>query len=161
MRYETYYTSFYFSNHHATTTSSKATHIKKLPQFDFYTVLKNDHKQTHESHSESNKPQIKAKSTLNQAPVISKSQPEVRKPKPIYFLQAAAVRHHNDADQLKAQLILAGYDVQVKKISKNNTIWYRVLVGPYTSKKQAENVKEKLLNHHVNAHLISRGSTEG
>ena len=83
---------------------------KKLPQFDFYNILKAD--------NPSNKAETSVKPSTTQkfgqieedpisAPVVSKSLPEVTSSQ--YFLQAAALRKSKDADRLKAKLILAGY----------------------------------------------------
>lgn len=128
--------------------------VKKAPQFDFYNMLQADKKDPSPQ-----KPIAKTANTPKTipAPVVKKSQPEAKVPIEKIFLQAAAFRHAKDADQLKAQLILAGYNVQVTKVTKNKTDWHRVLVGPFTNKPQAEITKEKLAKQHIKSHTISSG----
>jgi cell division protein FtsN len=133
------------------------TPIKKVPQFDFYTILK----------GEQNERIPKPKPTFNPKtiPVVQPTITDIQKPttekdasvheKIPYFLQAAALQNPKDADQLKAQLILAGYSVHIKKIFKNKTTWFRVLIGPYPDKIQAEIAKKQLNEQHIKAHLVS------
>lgn len=50
-----------------------------------------------------------------------------------YVLQAGSFRSAEDADRQRAQLILLGMDVTVKKANNNGQTWHRVLVGPFHS----------------------------
>ncbi len=47
-----------------------------------------------------------------------------------YLLQAGSFQRQNDADELRAQLILLGLDVFIREIDLNGETWYRVMVGP-------------------------------
>lgn len=47
-----------------------------------------------------------------------------------YLLQAGSFRNPDDADTLRAELILLGMDVFVREIEKDGVPWHRVIVGP-------------------------------
>lgn len=48
-----------------------------------------------------------------------------------YFLQAGAFRSENDAEAVKAQVLMMGLPVQVQKAQVNGSTLYRVRVGPF------------------------------
>ena len=50
-----------------------------------------------------------------------------------YLLQAGSFRSREDADRLRAQLILRGLEVFVKEVEQASGIWHRVMVGPLDS----------------------------
>ncbi|MFT4631075.1 MAG: cell division protein FtsN [Candidatus Pseudothioglobus sp.] len=50
-----------------------------------------------------------------------------------YVLQAGSFRKANDADKLRAELILLGMDVYLQVIEKDGQTWHRVMVGPIDS----------------------------
>lgn len=135
------------------TAKPQAAPIKKVPQFDFYTILKGEQKEQVQR-PKPTKMHTSARgteTTATKAPVPEKVLPT----KASYFLQAAALRDPKDADQLKAQLILAGYNVEIKKISRNKTTWFRVLIGPYHDKSSAEIAKQQLVEQHIKANLVA------
>jgi cell division protein FtsN len=47
-----------------------------------------------------------------------------------YVLQAGSFRSGNDADKLRAELILLGLDVFLQVVQKDGQTWHRVMVGP-------------------------------
>ncbi len=128
---------------------------KKVPQFDFYRMLPAEQK-VEKIPVASPKPDVR---TTNAPPLTPKPEPMPSASEGRFFLQAAAFHSVQEADQLKAQLILAGYDVQVKKVVKNKIQWYRVLIGPFNSKASAEITRNKLTQQHVKTHLITAESS--
>lgn len=128
---------------------------KKIPQFDFYNLLQANEQDDSPKSTPAKKPDIPAKNQPTVAPLVQKSLPAKPAPETIYFLQAAAFRNHKDADQLKAQLILAGHTVQIKKVTKGKTNWYRVLIGPVKQKADAESLQHKLASQHIKTHIIT------
>lgn len=48
-----------------------------------------------------------------------------------YFLQAGAFRSENDAEAIKAQILMLGLPVAVQKAQVNGATLYRVRVGPF------------------------------
>ncbi len=109
------------------------------PQFDFYTVL--------------TKTQVKLPQT--HGTVVSQSQASESNVKTRYVLQIAALRDNDDAKRLKKQLFKLGYPVFIQKYQTDNTLWYRVLSGPYKNATVAEQDQQRLAQQHQKSLLIS------
>ena len=106
------------------------------PQYDFYTVLPQNSDQ----------------------PTTEKNTPPPSPPEaPHYFLQAASFTTHKEADSLRGQLILEGFNAQVEKAMAKGKPWYRVVAGPYSTKKKADEAMRTLKqNHHLNSLLVEK-----
>jgi cell division protein FtsN len=61
-----------------------------------------------------------------------------------FFLQAGSFRKQADADKLRAEIIMLGQDVRVEGVKVRDENWYRVLVGPYTSREQLNQAQKTL-----------------
>ena len=66
------------------------------------------------------------------APVMQKVAP-----KGAYLIQLAAFRARQDAEKMKATLVIKGFDVRVTASAPGSNNWYRVMIGPYASKDRA------------------------
>lgn len=55
-----------------------------------------------------------------------------------YMIQIAAVTRRQDAERMKASLVLKGYGVMIISPSQSNINWYRVVIGPFHSRAEAE-----------------------
>lgn len=55
-----------------------------------------------------------------------------------YLLQIASFNKRPDAEHLKASLALHGFDVVISPTAHGNVTWYRVIVGPFYSRSDAE-----------------------
>ena len=53
-----------------------------------------------------------------------------------FFLQAGSFRKRDDADTVRAQIILLGQNVRVETGKVRDETWHRVLVGPFASREQ-------------------------
>lgn len=94
-------------------------------------------------------------SPLPQSPLHSKTQ-ESKKPaistetdqsirqEKRYVLQVAAFPRHQEADHLKAKLILEGYPANIETMHQGSTIWYRVKIGPYPKLTIAKKAQQDL-----------------
>lgn len=97
-------------------------------RFDFYTLL----------------PDLKV-----DIPETAESQPKQAKQPTsssvAYILQAGSFRTFKQADKLRAELALNGFEseVQTVEISPNET-WYRVYIGPFTTKSEALATQQNL-----------------
>jgi cell division protein FtsN len=58
-----------------------------------------------------------------------------------YTIQVAALRTRQDAEKMKAAMLLKGLTVSVNPVMSQGTTWYRVIVGPFVSRVQAEQVQ--------------------
>jgi cell division protein FtsN len=63
-----------------------------------------------------------------------------------YTIQVAALRTQQDAERMKASLLLRGFQVNVSSIASNDATWYRVMVGPCASRAQAEETQSVLVH---------------
>ncbi|AHE67865.1 SPOR domain-containing protein [Legionella oakridgensis] len=55
-----------------------------------------------------------------------------------YLVQVASFRKREDAERMKASLILKGFSVNVMAVVNQQIHWYRVIIGPFSSRIQAE-----------------------
>ena len=55
-----------------------------------------------------------------------------------YTIQVAAFRTRQDAEHVKASLLLKGFDASVIAIQSQRVAWFRVMVGPFASHEQAQ-----------------------
>lgn len=54
-----------------------------------------------------------------------------------FTIQVAAFRLESDADQMKASLLLKGFNTTVSAVTSQGVTWFRVRVGPFASHEQA------------------------
>ena len=68
-----------------------------------------------------------------------------------YMLQAASFRSPEDADRLRAKLILSGLvETSIRKtIGKDDLPWYRVILGPYESRSKMNRAEDKLVSMEI------------
>lgn len=115
------------------------------PKFEFYTLLTNEHQASKA---------LPTPPVVNPAPAKPVSIPQTvehkesktvvstkSESKEHYVIQVASFKSRQDAERLKATLILQGFDVHLKEVIQANSHWYRVLIGPYPDRKKAENAK--------------------
>jgi len=70
-----------------------------------------------------------------------------------YLLQAASFRDSEDADTLRAQLLLLSLPTRVDQVQLDNGRWYRVTVGPFSSQADAQRAMTRLRQHNLGAVL--------
>ncbi|MGL4833399.1 MAG: SPOR domain-containing protein [Shewanella sp.] len=63
-----------------------------------------------------------------------------------YQLQCASFRQESQANQMKAVIAFQGLEAQVRQIEGTTGTWFKVSVGPYESKRDAER-KRHVLQH--------------
>lgn len=71
-----------------------------------------------------------------------------------YFIQAGAYRTPEDAEQQRARLLLLGLQAKVTEREQSGRTVYRVRVGPFSKKDDADKVKERLDNNSVETALV-------
>lgn len=73
----------------------------------------------------------------------------------VYLLQAGSFRHREEADRLRAKLILEGLDVSIQQVkASTGTNWHRVLVGPFTSRSKLNHAQDILARANTESMLI-------
>ncbi|MDA1073563.1 MAG: SPOR domain-containing protein [Proteobacteria bacterium] len=66
-----------------------------------------------------------------------------------FLLQAASFRRAEDAEKLRANLILMNLPAATAKVQLDSGAWYRVLVGPFASQSEADRAVTKLREQNV------------
>ncbi len=66
------------------------------------------------------------------------------KDKSVYILQAGSFRNAEDADSLRAQVILLGLNAYIRPGEVKGEFWHRVLVGPLDSAIKLNRAQDKL-----------------
>ncbi len=109
------------------------------PRFDFYDLLKETHIPVTEE------PNSNAQSS---AP----SQAEQE-----FLLQVASFKSHDDADRLRAELILLNLSAQTEQAKiRNGETWHRVIVGPFSSRSKLAKARSILLANRYEALVLKR-----
>lgn len=120
-----------------------------LPKFDFYAVLP----QMEVVLPRSEAPETKAgsgKSAQTQAPSNSTQQKAgdtkaEADQQGQFLLQAGSFRDKSSAEQLRAEFILQGFDASVQPgVLASGDTWYRVMIGPFTSKSSMRQAQDRL-----------------
>ena len=65
-------------------------------------------------------------------------------PLPEYQVQAISVKSATDATDITRELIAMGLPARSERVDLSSGPWYRVMVGPYNSKREAERVINRL-----------------
>lgn len=66
-----------------------------------------------------------------------------------WLLQAGSFRGEDDADSLRAELILLGMEAFVRKIDNDGDVWHRVMVGPLDSEVELSRHRRKLAEANI------------
>jgi cell division protein FtsN len=125
------------------------------PKFEFYTLLANERNEAGPQAA----PVVVAQATTVAAPVnpLTTKSPPVAVPlgnavpikekelpsqlvagKDAYLVQVAAFKSKQEAERMKAALSLKGFLVNVAIVNQQKTSWFRVSIGPFASKIQAQ-----------------------
>ncbi len=117
------------------------------PEFEFYTLLAKDSRTpvTNTTVAASKVPA--SKPVLAQTEPTPKTAPEPRvahvsETKPSvseqYVVQIASFQQLREAERLRVALLMKGFDAHISTISQNHTHWFRVSLGPFTTKPEAQ-----------------------
>jgi cell division protein FtsN len=71
-----------------------------------------------------------------------------------YFIQAGAFRTPEDAEQQRARLLLLGMQAKVSEREQAGRTVYRVRLGPFNKKDEADKAKERLDNNSIETALV-------
>lgn len=113
-------------------------------QFDFYKLLP---KMTVPLPAQAGSPGNAAPSPVK--PATAEAQPAAT-----LALQISAVRQQNEALHLRDQMRAEGYPTFIQPEQEGTIVWYRVLVGPFTSLDAAQVTMNRLKESGINALVI-------
>lgn len=113
------------------------------PRFDFYKLLQE---------SETIVPA--SETTSEDKPVETQTNVE-------YIIQVGSFPKPEDADKLRAQLILLNLDARVERVEiRKSEIWHRVVVGPFATQNALTSARAQLVKNEYNALVIKRDKTK-
>ncbi len=73
-----------------------------------------------------------------------------------YLVQLASFQRQEDAEHMKASLIMRGFDASIKTAKQQGGIWYRVVMGPFSSRQKAEQIKSDIAQSERVSGIIRR-----
>lgn len=132
----------WFDQHVSTSSFSAQQAALPKPKFEFYTLLAKDSvKQQNQPVLAAAKPILTATTDLASKLVAVNSMPATSlqtSTKETYLVQLASFKHLPEADRLKALLVMKGFPVSIANTTQKGLPWYRVVMGPFNSKVQAQ-----------------------
>ncbi len=76
-----------------------------------------------------------------------------------YRIQAASLSEKRKADELRAELLLAGMEATTKHSNIDGENWYRVMIGPFDRKVEADRAMTELREKNLAAILLKETKT--
>lgn len=73
-----------------------------------------------------------------------------REPQGPFQMQCGSFRQAEQAEAMRAQIAFAGFASAVRRTEGSNGVWYRVVLGPYDSKRQATADRNRLQQQNIN-----------
>ncbi|MFQ3236013.1 MAG: cell division protein FtsN [Paraglaciecola sp.] len=67
-----------------------------------------------------------------------------------YLMQCGSFRKQGQAEELKAKIAFQGFEAQVRPSDGSSGRWYRVILGPYESKRLAEKHRHTIQRARIN-----------
>ncbi len=72
----------------------------------------------------------------------------------VFYLQVGAFRSIDEADRMRARLAFLGFEASLFKKNKPDSVFYRVRLGPFTSKEELNIVKKRLNDDKIKSHIV-------
>lgn len=92
---------------------------------------------------------------ISENELIDDDEPVEARPDYQYVLQAGSYRSERDAESMKAQLALAGFESVIQRVEiRFKGTHYRVRLGPYQSRRKLQLHKKQLARQGINALAI-------
>ena len=67
-----------------------------------------------------------------------------------FQMQCGSFRQEQQAESMKAQIAFAGFPSTVRRTEGENGVWFRVVLGPYESRRQATSDRNRLRQQGIN-----------
>jgi cell division septation protein DedD len=71
-----------------------------------------------------------------------------------FFLQVAAFKSSEEAEQMRARLAFMGFEAQISEGKRDNLLFYRVRLGPYRSFEELNRVKTSLSDNGLESTVV-------
>lgn len=110
------------------------------PQYDFYTVLPEMEVVVPEG-------ALKAPRGSEKAPATGP-----------FVIQVGSFKDAEDAERIKAQLAFLGLVAHVKSVEIDRNTWHRVRLGPFTSRRETDQIRGRLIDNEYDAIVLTEKS---
>ena len=100
------------------------------------------------------KAKAEAKAAAKPAPTVDAASTEPGVDPFSYFVQAGAFRTPEDAEQQRARLLLMGFQAKITEREQAGRTVYRVRLGPFDKKDDADRTKERLDGNSIETALV-------
>jgi cell division protein FtsN len=118
------------------------------PRFDFYKLLKESEVivPATEPEPEQREPELQRQA----------AEPRLQD-REEFILQVGSFRRTDEADRLRAQLLLLNLEAYTEQVTLNNDqVWHRVLVGPFNNQSRLASARATLVSNEYNALVLKR-----
>lgn len=133
------------------------------PQFDFYTLLPTMEVEVPAAETPPPPPSPQpppspparppTPAATTSSPATAPAAPADAEPR--YLLQVGSFRQSADADRLKAELALLGFEASVQRVATaQGAVWHRVRVGPYRGEATTQRIRQRLQSSGVEALVV-------
>lgn len=137
---------YFFEKQPLSVIHAKQRPVLPPPKFEFYTLLANEKKaqpaRTTTAALEKTSTASATPTTQPAAVVPVHAEAIVPATKETYLVQVASFRRLNEAERLKAALLLKGINVNIHAAVQQGVQWYRVVMGPFASRQQAQQAQQ-------------------
>jgi cell division protein FtsN len=73
----------------------------------------------------------------------------------LYLIQVSSFKNEADAESLKVNLMLLNFEVFTEVYEKStDDVWYRVVVGPFASRRESSQARKKLADNNYDSLLL-------
>lgn len=76
--------------------------------------------------------------------------------KDTYLVQVGSFRSMHEAQRMKATLLMKGFDVGIHTVTAQQVNWYRVIIGPFSSKVAAQQAQQAFARSEHIAGMVRR-----
>ena len=81
-------------------------------------------------------------------------------PEGTYFLQVGSFQEAEQADRMKAQVLLLGLDVDIQTVTVSGERWHRVRIGPYADQAKLAAAQRRLRENEIDYLVLRRKSSD-
>lgn len=109
------------------------------PRFDFYTLLR------------------ESEVIVPDTPQVNNTSTQPATSSDIFLLQVGSFKSLQDADSLRARLLLLNLDAKIETVSpRQHETWHRVIVGQFSDRSELSSAREKLTSNGIDSLLLKR-----
>lgn len=76
-----------------------------------------------------------------------------------YRLLAGSFQNQAGADSRRAGILILGLEAQIEKVTQGGKIWYRVMLGPFTTLQQLDTAKRRLQENGIKPRILKPKNT--